>query len=277
MKISIIIPTYKPQEYLWTCLNSLVNQTFSKEDFEVILVLNGCTDPWKGEIENYIRTMMHGININFIHTEIGGVSNARNLALDVALGDYITFIDDDDYVSPKYLEELYKNASKGVVSLCFPLSFVDGSSKTENYYITKDYLKYYNKGKIEYYYPIRFFAGPVYKLIHRDIIGSRRFNTSFSKGEDSLFMFLISDSLSYVSFTSKDAVYFRRFRLDSVTMRKTSIFEIVSYRLKMIKEYSRIYCHNRGNYNFRFYISFILSSLKAIVVESISSLRSISK
>ena len=50
MKISVIIPTYKPQAYLWKCLDSMVAQTFPKEEFEVILVLNGCSEPWKGKV-----------------------------------------------------------------------------------------------------------------------------------------------------------------------------------------------------------------------------------
>ena len=86
MKISVIIPTYKPQAYLWECLDSLVAQTFSKEDFEVVLVLNGCTEPWKSQIQEYIDAKMKGMNVKFIHTEQGGVSNARNMGLDAAEG-----------------------------------------------------------------------------------------------------------------------------------------------------------------------------------------------
>ena len=107
MKISVIIPTYKPQAYLWECLDSLVAQTFPKEDFEIVLVLNGCTEPWKSQIQEYIDAKMKGMNVKFIHTEQGGVSNARNIALDAAQGEYVTFIDDDDYVSKTFLASSY--------------------------------------------------------------------------------------------------------------------------------------------------------------------------
>lgn len=107
MKISVIIPTYKPQDYLWECLDSLVAQTFPKEDFEVILVLNGCHEPWNSTIREYIDTRMQGMNVNYMHTNQGGVSNARNIALDKVKGEYITFIDDDDLISPTYLEVLH--------------------------------------------------------------------------------------------------------------------------------------------------------------------------
>lgn len=102
MKISVIIPTYKPQSYLWECLDSLRNQTFPKSDFEIFLILNGCKDPYQSQIENYL--LIHEIcNLRLIQTDQLGVSNARNIGLDCANGDYITFIDDDDYVSPYYL------------------------------------------------------------------------------------------------------------------------------------------------------------------------------
>ena len=117
MKISVIIPTYKPQSYLWECLDSIVQQTFPKEHFEVILVLNGCTEPYKSMIEKYIAEKMQGMNMNFIHTEESGVSNARNLALDVAVGEYITFLVDDDYISDCTLSELYEVANKGFVPI----------------------------------------------------------------------------------------------------------------------------------------------------------------
>ena len=71
MKISVIIPTYKPQDYLWECLKSLVAQTFPKEDFEVILVLNGCCEPWKSNIQQYIDDRMQGMNVKYIQTDEG--------------------------------------------------------------------------------------------------------------------------------------------------------------------------------------------------------------
>lgn len=140
MKISVIIPTYKPQDYLWECLNSLVAQTFPKEDFEVILVLNGCCEPWKSNIQQYIDDRMQGMNVNYIQTDEGGVSNARNIALDCAKGDYVTFIDDDDFISPTYLEELYEKAAPDTVSLCYPYAFNDGKIEEQlPYTITEAY------------------------------------------------------------------------------------------------------------------------------------------
>ena len=116
MKISVIIPTYKPQNYLWECLESLKMQTFPKGDFEIILVLNGCNEPYYSHIEDYLSLNMSDNVVNFIHVEQGGVSNARNVALNCARGEYIAFVDDDDFISPSYLEELY--AKMHIIKKC---------------------------------------------------------------------------------------------------------------------------------------------------------------
>ena len=117
MKISVVVPTYKPKYYLWECLNSLKEQTFPVDDFEILLVLNGCCEPYKSEIEEYLLKNVMS-NVYLIQVDQPGVSNARNIALDYAKGSYVAFIDDDDYVSPFYLEELYAKASLDTISLC---------------------------------------------------------------------------------------------------------------------------------------------------------------
>lgn len=265
MKISVIIPTYKPQSYLWECLDSLANQTIPKDWYEVILVLNGCKEPFYSNIKEYINEH-EGVNWRFIHTMIGGVSNARNIALDEAKGEYITFIDDDDFVSPTYLEELYEKSSVDTVGVCYPLSFKDGTNDYTSYYITKDYEKYSAEGKVPFHKPRRFFAGPVYKLIHRDIIGDRRFDVRFKNGEDSLFMFLISDRIKYVDFASRNAIYYRRERENSASSNETHIWFNVKNRIRLIKAFTSIYSSSTS-YNFSFYRSMIASSAKAIVYE----------
>lgn len=261
MKISVIIPTYKPQDYLWECLISLGKQTFSKEDFEVILVLNGCTEPWKSQIEEFIACKMAHMNINFIHTEQGGVSNARNLALDVASGEYIAFIDDDDYISISYLADLFAIASKDTISLCYPLSFDDGTTNYLPFYITKDYNSSNVNNRCSWYHARRYFNGPVYKLIHRDIIGERRFDTRFSYGEDSLFMFLISNRFKWVSYTSKDVIYYRRNRLGSATFHKRSFINKLKNEWHLILNKTIIFFSCPLQYSIRFYVRSLASSV----------------
>ena len=111
MKISVIIPSYKPGDYFRVCLASLKSQTLSKDKFEVIIILNGCSEPWLSEVKALIENYARDVAIRLIQTGTPGVSNARNIGIDNAKGEYITFIDDDDYVSPRYLENLLFNSS----------------------------------------------------------------------------------------------------------------------------------------------------------------------
>lgn len=261
MKISVIIPTYKPQNYLWKCLSSLMNQNLSKDDFEVVLILNGCCEPWNSMIKGYIDKEMKDINVNFIQVDHGGVSNARNIGLDCAKGEYITFIDDDDFVSPSYLKELLEKASPTAISLCYPLSFIDGTQEYVPYLITKDYKKNEGLNSCNYKRAKKFFSGPVYKLIHRDIIGDRRFDFHFHNGEDSIFMFLISDRFHDVTFTSKRAVYYRRIRINSAVSQKRKAKSIIVNMCKMIMSYCLIYFKDFGQYDFSFFATRVLGAI----------------
>lgn len=263
-KISVIIPTYKPQAYLWECLESINRQTLNKNSFEVILVLNGCNEPYNSQIISW-KEAHSCINFNYIQTDQGGVSNARNLALDKAQGEFITFIDDDDYISTSYLKELLDNADKDTVSLCYPLSFDDGTTKFEEYYITGDYNRNFKKNACDINATKKFFSGPVYKLIHRDIIGNRRFDKSFVNGEDSIFMFLISDQIKKISFTSKNAVYYRRLRHGSALSKKKSRKYVVKNQFRMMVEYSKIFFSSPSKYNFEFYITRLLAAIHGAI------------
>lgn len=270
MKITVIIPTYKPKDYLWECLNSLVRQTLSKNCFEVIIVLNGCAEPWKSQVEDFINCNMQGVDVNFIYTEMGGVSNARNIALDIAKGDYITFLDDDDYLSPRALEEMFSLASPDLVVGCYPSAFNDGTDEQIPYGLTKLYDYCINLESLRLNSKARkFFSGPCMKLIPVTCIGDRRFNTQFANGEDSIFMFLISDKIDQIVLTSKDAIYYRRFRPNSAVTKKRGTKERIINNYRSIKEYIRIF--SKGGYSLYFFITRILAELRGIIMAPINS------
>ena len=98
MEISVIIPTYKPGEYISDCLRSLEEQDFPVSDYEVIIVLNGCDMPYRSMLEDIITDNGY-VNVRVIQTDEPGVSNARNIGIDNAKGKYLLFIDDDDWVA----------------------------------------------------------------------------------------------------------------------------------------------------------------------------------
>ncbi len=262
-RISVIIPSYKPGDYLWECLDSVCNQSLRQTEYEVILVLNGCDEPWSTSIKDYIAGK--SANIIFIQTDMAGVSNARNAALDIARGEFITFIDDDDYVSPLYLEKLLEAASADTISLCYAYSFHDGHKEQVSYSYTTEYDKFADKGRQSAFNIRKYYAGSCLKLIHRDIIGDRRFNVNFKNGEDSLFMFLISDRFKYVQFTDKDACYFRRIRNESAFHRKQNFKERLANSAKWIRCLCGYYFINPSAYNTKFFVTRILGSIKGAV------------
>lgn len=113
--ISIIVPVYNVEKYVEGCIRSILAQTF--RDFELILVDDGSTDG-SGEIcERYGK---QDARIYVLHQENRGLSGARNAGLEIAAGEYLTYIDSDDWVGETYLEELYNNAVKhnASVSVC---------------------------------------------------------------------------------------------------------------------------------------------------------------
>ena len=263
MKITVIVPTYKPQAYLWECLDSIYNQTFPKSDYELVLVLNGCNEPYNTQILDWL-SKHKDLNVQFFQTETGGVSNARNIALDNAKGEYVTFIDDDDIISTAYLKELYDKATPDTVSLCYPYAFNDGEIERQLQYGITDAYNYC----IEHYCRSlssrvrKYFSGPCMKLIPMSFIQGRRYDLRFKNGEDSLFMFLISDKIKKVAFTSKDAIYYRRFRENSAYTRSKTKMEIIANKMNMIKAYISIYLRKPQKFSLLFFITRLLGTLR---------------
>ncbi len=260
MTISVIIPTYKPQAYLWECLDSVCAQTFSKKEFEVILVLNGCNEPYSMQIQEYI-SKHQDVNWIFFQMDLGGVCNARNKALDNAQGKYVTFMDDDDYVSPSFLQELFDAVDEETVSLSYAYAFDDGTPEIQKKYSVTDTYEYCvanNKNRLSSTVR-RYFSGPCMKLIPMSFIHDRRFNPKFRIAEDSIFMFLISDKIDKVAFTSRDAVYYRRFRSGSASYSNRSKKEDFKNCFACIWEYTKIFSH--GGYSTYFFMSRIAATL----------------
>lgn len=114
--ISIIIPVYNAEHYLSRCLDSVINQTY--HDLEIFLVDDGSTDNSSKIMEDYANA---DTRIRIIHKENGGLSDARNVALNRISGEFISFLDSDDWINPKYIESLYHNLKTN----CADISIVD--------------------------------------------------------------------------------------------------------------------------------------------------------
>lgn len=118
VKISVIVPCYKVEQFLEKCVKSILNSSFM--DFEVILVDDGSPDK-SGEIADKLSEQDYRIRV--IHKQNGGVVKARETGVEAAQGEWITFVDSDDSITPNALEDLY-NASIGKdtdIVIGFPL------------------------------------------------------------------------------------------------------------------------------------------------------------
>lgn len=111
--ISVIIPVFKVEDYLDACVNSVVNQTY--KDLEIILVDDGSPDQCPELCDAWA---LKDERIKVIHKENGGLSDARNAGLDIAEGQYIAFVDSDDWISPKMYEIMLKHLKEKNADIC---------------------------------------------------------------------------------------------------------------------------------------------------------------
>lgn len=221
IKISVIIPSYKPQSYVFDCLNSIFNQTLNINQFEVIIVLNGCCHPYLDELNYYIdNNAPKDLFIKLIQTDILGVSNARNIGLDNAQGEFVSFIDDDDLVSLDYLQDLLLHVDDESISVSNLAQL-----STSSICLNKDYISNaFEELKYSAYslYSFRsFLSSSCCKLIPISIIKSNRFNSNIKIGEDSLFMASISHRIKKINL-SDSAIYYRRLRNESASKVRRS-------------------------------------------------------
>lgn len=107
MKISIVVPVYKVEAYLGRCVDSILSQSFA--DFELILVDDGSPDNCPQMCDEYAEK---DNRIRVIHQKNGGAAAARNAGIDSAEGEWLAFIDSDDWVHPDYLKLLYDTAEE---------------------------------------------------------------------------------------------------------------------------------------------------------------------
>ena len=114
MKLSVIIPVYNVEKYLDKCLSSVINQTL--HDIEIILVDDQSPDNCPQMCDDYAR---HDSRIKVVHKENGGLGYARNSGLEIATGEYVTFLDSDDFVDLYTYKHLYNLAKSNAVDVLY--------------------------------------------------------------------------------------------------------------------------------------------------------------
>ena len=216
-KVSVIVPVYNVEKYLIKSLDSLVNQTL--EDIEIIVVNDGSTDNSKKIIEVYKEKYQD--KIKYLEKPNGGLSDARNFGIPHATGEYIAFLDSDDYVELDTYEKMYNKAKEenaDMVECDFIWEYPD-KRKIDNGII-------YN-GKKEMLTYARVVAWN--KLIKRDLL--EKYKIEFPKGlryEDVEFFYKMVPYYNKVSFVKEPLIHY--------IQRESSISKVQNERTKEIFE-----------------------------------------
>lgn len=126
-KVSIIVPIYNVEKYLDRCMQTLINQTL--QDIEIIMVDDGSPDNCPKLCDDYAKK---DNRIKVIHKKNGGLSDARNAGLNIATGEYVAFIDSDDFTSKEAYETLYNKAKETNADIVYAGFTMHNSDGTEN-------------------------------------------------------------------------------------------------------------------------------------------------
>lgn len=132
--ISIIIPVYNTSKYLSKCIESAINQTY--KNIEIILVNDGSIDNSPNICNQYKNNYK---NIKVIHKKNGGLSDARNAGIDLAIGEYILFLDSDDSLNKLAIEKLFENISFYNSDMAIPNTYIQVDEKKQKQTIRKHF------------------------------------------------------------------------------------------------------------------------------------------
>ena len=238
-KISVIVPVYNVEAYLERCVESILQQTYAH--FELILINDGSTDSSGLICENLASRHE---NIKVYHIENAGVSNARNMGIQLATGSWVTFIDSDDFVTQDYLATL-ASAAEGlnVGFVIAPLHHIKNgivtdlpshSEKTE-LWSTEETMK-------ELLMTTRTSFFPVAKLFKRDLLADEKFNTNYHLAEDALFLteLLLKTRCSCV-FIDKPVYYYDHREGSATTSVNRHVFDTIEVYKQIIAQVSQAF------------------------------------
>lgn len=227
-KVSVIVPFYNVEGYIEKCLQTLVNQTL--QDMKIILVNDGSKDRTIEIVKRFLERYPE--KIVYLEKENGGLSDARNFGIPHATGEYIAFLDSDDYVEIDMYEKMYEIAKKensDMVECDFYWEYPDKKKQ--------DTGKTYT-GKEEMLEKVRVVAWN--KLIKRKIL--EKTNIQFPKGyryEDVEFTYKLIPFLNKVSFCNEPLVHYVQREgsiSNSQNERTKEIFDVLDHVIEFYKE-----------------------------------------
>lgn len=229
MKVSIIVPVYNTGKYLEKCLDSLINQTY--QNIEIIIINDGSTDNSLEIIEKY-QKKYH--NIILINDTNHGQGHARNIGIENSTGNYIMFVDSDDYVNNRIIEELMNNINNCDVCVCDITKIIENK---EVYF--KNHYEYGNdRINLMLSHP-----GPVAKLYKKEAIKDTLFLENVYY-EDLAFTPVVALNVNTVCYINKPL--YNYLIHDNSTMQKKdfnekidSIFKVMDYLKSKLVDYPK--------------------------------------
>lgn len=189
-KISVIVPVYNVKKYIHQCIDSILGQILT--DFELLLIDDGSPDNCGAICDDYA---IKDSRIRVFHQENAGVSAARNKGLEVALGEWICFIDADDYIDSSYLANLYAPVNRfatldivSVASFLYEYSYNKNLNQTVQFNFDRDY--YIESSIMHYLHAVNYGYGCCGRLYRKSLIINNRlkFIVNNNVYEDSVFM-----------------------------------------------------------------------------------------
>ncbi len=263
--LSIIIPIYNSEIYLKRCLDSLISQT--DKNFEVILIDDGSTDDSANICKHYCSS---NYNFKYLHQKNAGPSAARNLGIKYAKGEFISFIDSDDFVSSSYVEKILRNMNCDILFFSSIHQKMDGKDEKHSYNNRTDVTFLNVLLEQNQYWD---FVYTWNKCFKREIITSNNllFDENISHAEDELFTLEYTKYSNFVN-TINDPIYFYQVgigiskelpSLDEFIIINNSISEIankfkdkdISYYLsfRVINYWYNAYLYHRCGYFYAYH------------------------
>lgn len=205
--VSVVVPVYNTKDYLVSCVESLLGQTFSS--IEIILVDDGSTD---GSAEVCDDFAMQDSRVRVAHKKNEGVSKARNLGLDLAVGQYILFVDSDDWCSKGMIEKLMLPSD--LVGMAVDRLTIAASRDVPANWCDRSGFEVIDSLTLlsRMFYQSGVHNGVAGKLYSTSAIGNKRFKKDITVGEDFLFNYevLSSEPLQIAILNSGDYFYYQR-------------------------------------------------------------------
>lgn len=223
-KISIVVPVYNADTYIGKCLDSILSQPY--KDYEILLIDDGSCDLSGGICDEYSKK---DCRIRVFHKSNGGVSSARNLGLDEALGEWITFVDADDCLFPNTItDDLFHN------NIAMSSDIIEFPYDRENCIFSVDNVRL-DGIKFERFYSVHFHNELWGRFYKSSIIGILRFDKSLSIGEDVLFVCQVLSCCKSLYFSKEGGYYYNV--NDGSVMRKADDKKLDSQRIALLNAF----------------------------------------